>query len=316
MRTVFRAFFVDGGCSLIILVSNRIEKHALSQTERGELRPSKLWTAKIKDCLDVVEAPHANRMIATDTSGNHFGLCSRTGDILWRSDRIGEGDSGVIVEFRTKVLRSQEVFVFATWSGVVQRLDPSSGKDIAMPTQFYSQFRDLHLTSGSQLLFVTCLVPAKSDNDPVGRTLNLLDLGTNEVREVASSTFSQRIMVSPDGEKAVFVYLVEGASGSMFDRSERWEIKDIRTGSTLCERVFEQKDMLRQKAVWSPNGRYIATAGKAGHLILSAETLETVASVEGEYAQRPAFHPSGSHICLCKNNNTKIVAMNKLDPRR
>ncbi|MGJ8624483.1 MAG: TolB family protein [Yoonia sp.] len=312
MKTVYRAFFADSGCSLITIVSNRVEKHSLSQTDQDELRPSKLWTAKIKHCVNVVEASQANRLVATDTNGRHFGLCSKTGDILWQSASIGEGDPGLIVKYQSKLSWSQEVFVFATWSGVLQRLDPTSGKEIEKPTDFLSQFRGLQLTSDPQRLFVTCLVPAKSDSDPVGETLNLLDLKTNKIREVVSNTFSRGINVSPTGRKALFVYLADGASGLISDRSERWEIKDIETGSTLCERTFAPKEFFSPNAVWSPNGQFVATSNKVGHLVFSADTLETVVSVEGQQAERPVFHPSGTHICLCRANDTKIVPMHML----
>lgn len=309
MRTVDSAFFLENGSSLIAIVGNRIEKHGLSQTDQDELRPSRFWSATIKDCVNFVEASQANRLVATDTSGRHFGLCSKSGDILWQSSGVGEGDPGLVIS-----CRSREVFVFATWSGVLQRLDPANGKDVVKPMDFLSQFRGLQLTLNPQRLFITSLVPAKSDSDPVGETLNLLDPETNKMQEVASNTFSRGISVSPTGKKALFVYLAEGASGSMFDRSERWEIKDVGTGSKLCERTFQPKEFFSHKAVWSPDGQYIATASKVGHLILSADTLETVVSVAGKQAKRPAFHPSGTHICLCRADNTKIVAMNTLKP--
>jgi len=50
MRTVYRAFFAESGCSLITLVGNRVEKYSLEPTENGELRPCKLWTTKLKHC--------------------------------------------------------------------------------------------------------------------------------------------------------------------------------------------------------------------------------------------------------------------------
>lgn len=316
MKTVYRAFFVEGGESLITLVGNNVEKHRLSANVQGQLLPSRVWATKIKHCVNIVEAPQANRLIATDTIGRHFGLCSETGTIIWQSIKIGEGDPGTIVKYQTEVSQSKEVFVFATWEGVLQRLDPVDGTDIAEPQDFQHQLRGLQTIPDAKSLFVTSLVPAKSDSDPVGEILNLLDPKTNILREVVPETFSLTIKVSLSGEKALFVYSETGPSGSVHARLERWVIKDLRTGSIVCERTFEPFEALYYKAVWSPDGHHIATASKAGHLLISAGTLETVAMVDGKQAQTPAFHPAGTHICLCRSNNTKIVPVTFLKQHR
>jgi hypothetical protein len=317
MKTVYRAFFIENGASLITLVSNHVEKHELSATEKGELVPNKLWTAKIKHCVNVVEAPQAKRLVATDTSGRHFGICSATGEILWQSKAIGEGDPGIIFEDRAKPTGSEEVFVFVTWPGVLQRLSPDSGKDAAQPVKLSSKLRGLQVISDDQRLFITGLIPAQSDSDPVGENLNLLDYSTNELIEVASNTFSMGIKVSPSGETALFVYLAEGASGLRSDRSERWEIKDIQSGMKLCERTFKPGEFFSYDAVWSPDSQFIAARNskRDGHLILTADTLETVALIEGRNAERPAFNPQGTHICLCRADNTAILPIDTLISR-
>lgn len=312
MKTIYRAFFADNGCSLITIVSNRLEKHRLSQTAQDVLTSDKLWTAKITHCVNVVEAPQAGRLVATDTSGRHFGLCSMTGDILWTSGRLGEGDPAVVVEHAAEDGGPNEVFVFATWKGMLHRLDPKTGQEAEKPVDLRSKLRDLHLTSDGQRLFVTRLVPAISDTDPVGRTLNLLDLKTNTTKVVAPNTFTCRNIVCPAGQKTLFVYITDPPSGLMSDRSERWEVKDIATGSLLAARTFAPREFFSPNAVWSPDGKSIATTKRDGHLIFDAETLETKASVPAQRAERPAFHPSGSHICLCQANKTKIVPMNML----
>ena len=238
MKTTFRAFFIHDGNSIISLVSNRVEKHALVPKGNSELSPRKTWTAKIKNCLYVVEAPKAERLIATDTSGRHFGLCCETGDILWQSDALGEGDAGLVVASLEKSRCSQEVFVFATWSGVLHQLDPANGKHLVEPADFLSQFRDMRLISSSQSVYVTTIVPAKSDIDPVGEKLNEINLRTNKLTEVLRNTFSHGIKVSPNGDRALYFYIDDDSTRLEADCVERWEVKNIKSGSTICRRTF------------------------------------------------------------------------------
>ncbi|MGB3280938.1 MAG: hypothetical protein WBA92_17260, partial [Pseudorhodobacter sp.] len=218
-------------------------------------------------------------------------------------------------EDQSQLPGSEEVFVFAAWSGVLQKLVVATGHDATPPVKLPSNLRGLQVISYDQCLFVTRLIPARSDNDPVGESLCRLDYRTNALHEVLSSSPSMRIKVSPKGRKALFVYLAEGESRERSDRSERWEIKDIQSGKTFCERHFDPGTFISADAVWSPEGQYIAARNQKrdGHLILSTDTLDTVAAIAGtKRAERPAFHPLSTHICLCRADNTAILAMDRL----
>lgn len=311
MNHVFRALFIEQGTAIIAISNDSISKYSLSQNDQGDLAPSRLWEIQIEYCANVVEAPKAGRLIASDTSGRHFGLCRETGSVLWKSKPVGEGDPGCIVEHRTDGASPHEEFVFVTWSGLLQRLDPKGGQEIERPTKFVSQFRGLQFASQSQKLFLTCLIPAKSKADPMGETLNLLDLKSAKVREVTAETFSVGISVSPTGNRALFFYLSKDESTSMTGALERWEIKDIESGKTISERTFPSQEIMRFNTIWSPDEKYIATSDNSGHLILSAETLRTLVTIEGKYPKLPSFHPSGTHICLCRAEDTCIVPIQR-----
>lgn len=317
MKTVFRALFVENGRSLITIVRGRVEKHSLRETEQGDWQSDKLWSAKIPHGTHIVEAPQANRIVATDTSGKHYGLCRDTGEILWHTKKVGEGDSGLIWSQREKRSLPPEEFVFATWRGLVQRLDPIDGKEVAPLVQFPTQLYNLHLTSNDQRWFVESSIPPTTDSGQVVQALNLLDLEAGTMQEVMQTDgYTNAIRVSPDGEKALLVYAATGPEGT----SERWEIKDLQTGATLHERTFEPRASFGSRSVWSPDGRYIAAANIATinegrHRILAADTLDVLGSFDGKQVERPAFHPDGRHVCLCRAGNTTIMPLSMLKPR-
>ena len=308
MEQIYRAYFTENGHALITLSGHRVEKHALSQAKNGELKPSLIWASTLENCVNVVEAPQSGRLVATDTSGRHFGLCPKTGDHLWQSESVGEGDPGVVVA----PPQSQERFVFATWSGILQQLDPATGTEIASQRAFLSQLRGLQATKDARELFVTVLVPAKSDSDPVGEVLSVIDLVALRMREVSLPTFSRGIFPCPTGQKALFVSLVDDPGGARFNRSEHWQIMDLTDGKMRGERTFGPKEILSRNAVWSPDGQFIATAEGGRHLMISAQTLEICGTVVGDGVERPAFHPAGTHICLCRAHDTQIVPISAL----
>lgn len=301
MRTVDHALFVDDGNALITNVSNRVEKHRLRRNSKGELKPEKLWSTKISYCSSVIEAPDQDRVIATDTSGAHFGLTLTTGEIRWRKVPVGEGDAAVIT--------SRSTFLFSNWQGVLQELDPEDGREVSAPIRYASKLRRLQINSDKSQISALCLIPAKSDDDPVGQTLCTLDLGTNRLREIVPNTFSDDMTLSPDGSRLLSIYFVDAPSG---ETVQRCVVNDIKTSETLSERTLAIGQFVSRFAAWSPDGNIIASACHDGHIFLSCDDLSTIAFVPGRFANQPAFHPASTDVCLCRKNDSKIVPVDRL----
>lgn len=303
MKTVDRALFVDGGASIATVVNNQVEKHALRRDADGRLVPTRLWAAKIRYCCDLVEAPEQGRIIATDTSGRHFGLHHSTGDVLWDTAPIGEGDGGVLLADGT--------FLFATWRGLLRQLDPRDGREVFRPFQVGSQLRTLHLTRTKDMLTVVRLIPARSDRDPVGEVLCSLDIRTKKMRELTGNTFTHGMHVSPDGAKVLCHYLITDPVYQIWERPSKWVVKDISTGASLCQRVFGPEPYFSQP-VWSPDARWIVFSSSDAHLFLSAETLKPAALIPGKFPGRPAFHAAGTDVCLCRKDDAVIIPVEEL----
>ncbi|WP_117191298.1 PQQ-binding-like beta-propeller repeat protein [Rhizobium terrae] len=303
MKTVDLALFVDGGAAIVTVDGNRIERHSLERTPEGRIEPTRLWTARVRYCCHLVEAPEAGRIVATDTSGRHFGLCRDTGEILWQTEPVGEGDRGTLLADGT--------FLFATWNGLLQRLDPRDGSRVREPFRVGSQLRVLHLVPGTDFLTVVRLIPARSDRDPVGEVLCGLDVETFEMRELTDNTFASGMYISPGGSRILCRYIIADPIYEIGRRPSKWVMRDRATGSSLCEHVFAPRPSF-SRPVWSPEGRWIAFSSAEAHLFLSADGLVPFARVPGKFPGRPAFHPAGTEICLCRKDDCTIIATAQL----
>ncbi len=296
MRTVFCALFVDNGAAIVTVVSNRVEKYRLLP---DRAHPERLWSCKIKHCLYLVEVWACDSIIATDTSGRHFGINTNSGKILWQTEPVGEGDRGVLLPDGT--------FLFASWKGVTQQLNPANGKTSEKFLWFGTQLRQLTLSQSGNRLTVVAQIPAKSDRDPVGEELCELDIGRAELREMLPNSFSNGMYISPDGRRVLCRYLGERDVSNGHRCEIKWVLREVDSGKTICERIFAPTSQSFLYPIWSPDGQLIASKSDQAHLFLSAESLKSLTHVAAKFPGDPAFDPVGTHVCLCRQNNTKIV---------
>lgn len=315
MNTVDRATFIENGRAVVALVSNRIETYDLSGADDTDLAPTPRWGAKMSHCVDVVEAPVAGVVICTDTSGRHLALAIDTGAVLWQTKAVGEGDCGLVIADPTGQAATGEAFVYASWKGMLQILDPTTGAVLDRPEQFDpAQFsvRQLHRDTSGQLSVV--LGHRGPEGWVVHNSLCRLDPISWNTTEIMPLNDVDTARLAPDGSKLLAVELVVPCPGERTRNFERWTVRSVGNRRVLATRDMLPGQFSRLASGWGPRGNHIWTKREESVLLLDPMTLETKTEVPINRYRQPAFHPAGQHVLTCTGRKTRVMPLGAVLP--
>jgi len=305
MKRVDRAFFIEGGAAVVTLVSNRIEAHDLTGDAAGTLTASLRWQAKMTHAIHVVEAPDTGVVICTDTSGRHMALEARTGAERWRTTRSGEGHAGIVVPDLTGTGTGGEMFVYVTWTGAMQWLDPVTGAAMGKPEGF--EFGIRHLRQDTEGRMWVIRSDRYQDGQKATRALARLTLAPPDLTDVVRLDDDDAACVTQDGGRVLTAGLQVPDPAVGEGRFERWRVLAVPGGETLASRDFAPEQFGRFGMQLSPDGRHALGVIGTRALVLDMETLATVAELACGVGRVPAFHPGGRHLLVCDGTCTRIV---------
>ncbi len=259
------------------------------------------WAVPITHSSTLTLSADENVLIVTDTAGGHYGLLAETGEILWRSVAIGEGDAGIILP--------DESFLFASWEGALQRIDPTDGKAVVKPLRHDHQIRKLQFAPALACAFYRRILPADSERSRPSQSLWRLDVDTLEGREILPLSECNDIAVDPTGKFAVMVDdLLFGArppSMSLLEyllseKNTQFDvcIHDLATQKVVQSRRFHFSDLTFTKLRWSPGGRIICFASGKGFGFLRRGDLEPFAFVPARFSSDVTFSADGTLMFL------------------
>lgn len=307
MKLVDRAFFIEGGAAVVTLVSNRIDAHDLSGGATVALASSPRWQAKMSHAIHVVEAPGAGVVICTDTGGRHMAVDARTGEVRWKTKKVGEGHAGLVTTDMTGLAVSGEMFVHVTWKGAMQWLDPVTGVSLGTPQGFDFGIRHPLKDRSGRLWVIRS--DRYSDGRPQTRALARLALDPPGLTDVLRIDGSDTGRLSCDGGRLLCVDLIVPDSGLAEGRFERWRIVSVPGGETLASCDMPPGQFSRFDTGWSPDGRWIWTKHEDRIVLLAADGLTTEAEVPCDRYRQPAFHPLGTHLLVCTGRATRIAPL-------
>jgi hypothetical protein len=308
LRVLDRATYLVDNQSLIGLVSNRIERFDLIRDTPKKIRTQKRWSVKHKYVFSVVHAVEAGIIIATNTSGAHFGLNESSGELIWSTDPIGNGDSGVMLP--------DGRFAFASWSGFMQFLNPSTGRPHGRNVQFLTQLRGLQVVEPSGRL----IVRQSRLSEPEGRVwqaVSELEITSGALRQISPETTGQDIWVDPNAE-----FFLSRKILGRFDKIKkkvapsRFELVRLGDDKPVCSQTYETSEVGLNGPTWTPDGKNIVLTPfqrtHSGFLFLNAQSLKKQFFFPSKDSRSIAFGKVESEAILCGAPNSKIVNLSEL----
>ena len=259
------------------------------------------WAVPITHSSTLTLSADENVLIVTDTAGGHYGLLAETGEILWRSVAIGEGDAGIVLP--------DESLLFASWEGALQRIDPKDGKAVVKPPRPDHQIRELQFAPALTCAFYRRVLAADSERCRPGQSLWRLDVDTLESTEILPLSVCNDIAVDPSGKFAVMLDdLVFGArppSMSLLEyhlseKNMRFDvcIHDLATQKVVQSRRFHFSEPSFKRLRWSPDGRTICFVYGNGFRFLRRGDLEPFAFVPARFSSDVTFSADGTLMFL------------------
>lgn len=308
LRVLDRATYLVDNQSLIGLVSNRIERFDLIRDTPKKIRTQKRWSVKHKYVFSVVHAVEAGIIIATNTSGAHFGLNESSGELIWSTDPIGNGDSGVILP--------DGRFAFASWSGFMQFLNPSTGRPHGRNVQFLTQLRGLQVVEPSGRL----IVRQSRLSEPEGRVwqaVSELEITSGALRQISPETTGQDIWVDPNAE-----FFLSRKILGRFDKIKKkvapslFELVRLGDEKLVSSQTYETSEVGLNGPTWTPDGKNIVLTPfqrtHSGFLFLNAQSLKKQFFFPSKDSRSIAFGKVESEAILCGAPNSKIVNLSEL----
>ena len=308
LRVLDRATYLVDNQSFIGLVSNRIERFDLIRDTPNNLRTQKRWSVKYKYVSNVVHAAEAGVVIATKTSGAHLGLSVISGEQIWSTDPIGEGDSGVMLP--------DGRFAFASWSGSMQFLDPSTGRSDGKTIQYLTQLRGLQVVKPSGRVIVRQSWLSGSEGR-LWQAVSELEITSGALRQISSETTGKDIWVDP---KAEFVLSREILGP--FDKIKKrvapslFELVQLGDERPVSSQTYETREVGLLGPKWTPDGRNIvltpSSREHSGFLFLDAKSLNKRFFVPSKDSRSIEFGTVEAEAILCSAPNSRIVKLSEL----
>lgn len=315
MKTVNAATFVEHGEAAVARMgSNRIEAFDLALAKSGDLVPSLRWKEKMSHVSDMVEAPRSGMLICSDTSGRHIGIDLKTGAVRWTTKPTGEGHAGVVIEDPIGTADYGEAFLFVSWKGNIDLLDPATGQRLDNPCPLPHMITRLHRDVYGNVTLLGTRV-ARDDTSLPDVSWYKLNCATWTLDRIAYCEDAVVMGPCPDGQRYLRIdYHVppeDGPSGAP-NGYEAWSIRDTRSHKTLTELNMPVGRLYQMYFGWSGDGRYLWTWCDEPSLILRSDPLEIVAELPGDLYRDPAFHPNGEHLLYSWGRRTRIAPLETL----
>lgn len=308
LRVLDRAKYLVDDRSFVGLVSNRIERFDFDRHMSGTVRTEKRWSTKHQHVKNVVHAAEAGVIVATNTRGAHFGMNEKTGELIWSTSPIGEGDPAVILP--------DGRFAFATWGGFFQLLNPATGRPEGRTTQYLTQIRGLQVVEPSGRL----LVRQSRLSEPEGRVwraVSELDIESGKLHQITPETTGQDIWIDPSAR-----FLLSRNFLGRYDKANRkgppsrFELAQLNDGKSISSHTYESVEVGLASPVWSSDGSCIVLTpfkgAHSGFLFLNAMSLEKQFIIPATDSRSIAFGHSNSEAILCQAPKSKVLDLNEL----
>ena len=291
LKTAYRAAVLSDDTAVFVVTQRRIKRLEISEQLSG-LRVRQTWSTAITYGSHVLLSADETILIVTDTSGAHFGLSIANGEILWETKPVGEGDAGALL--------NDGAFVFVTWDGMIQHLDPKSGQELSPTRKLDRQVRRLHVDSNGLLSLVEYV---RSANDALPGTWRLLRMDWPSLNCVIrdSKIDGGKIALSPDGTRI--------ASGGS---SNSLQIRSVGNAQTEFKQELPGPAHYNSRPVWSADSKLIAVAIEYGHSIFSVESIEVISLSNSPYPEPASFSRSAVFVVLCDWSDAKIVKLSRM----
>lgn len=288
LKTAYHAAFLSDDTAVFVVTQRRIKRFDITQQPSG-LRVRQAWSTAITHGSSVLLSADETVLMTTDTSGAHYGLSVATGEILWTTRPIGEGSSGVIL--------GDGSFLFVSWRGTVQHLNPKSGQEVT-PSRHLGghMYTGLQVADDGSLTIIESLRPA-SDHLPVSRRLCRMDWPSMNYDILQGELdHGAQVAISPDGSRVA----LSGPDNSIRVRHLRSQEKELR-------QELPGPAYYNCKPVWSGDSQNIAVVFAKGHALFRAGTLQLTTVSNSPYPNPAVFSPYAKLAVLCDWENAKLV---------
>ena len=286
LKTAYSGVILSNEAAIFVVTQRRIKRFDVAENPSG-IRARQAWSTAITHGSHVLLYVEDTFLIVTDTSGAHYGLSVETGEILWETKPVGEGDVGVILDDGS--------FLFASWDGAIQHLDPESGHDLTAPRNLDRQMRNLHVTDNGSLFFVE-YVRSTVDTLPGKERLCRLDWPSLNCMILANSVDGAKVAVSPDGRRIALV-----------ESDNTLKIRRLSSEQTEYQTELPGPMHYYGQPVWSANSQQIAVVIENGHALFLVENLELISIFHSSYPAPAVFSPTASLVLLCDWSDAKLV---------
>lgn len=286
LKTAYSGAILSNDTAVFVITQRRIKRFDVTE-HPSEIRAQQAWSTAITHGSHVLLSVEDTILIVTDTSGAHYGLSVATGEILWETKPIGEGDIGVIL--------NDGSYLFASWGGTVQQIDPEGGYDLTPTRNLDRLMKNLHADGNGLLSFVE-FVRSDVDTLPGKHRLCRLDWPSMDCIILKDEIDRAKVAISPDGSR---IALVEPYNSLMIRRlgSEQFDFKQELPGFMHYN----------GQPVWSADSQKIAVVFEDGHALYLVENLELISFSRSSYPAPAVFSPTARLVLLCDWSDAKLL---------
>lgn len=315
-KGTYGAVFAKNGEFLFCNGVRKVRKARLLAGTDGAPRMVEAWAKPIIHSSMLTLGADEKVLIVSNTAGVHHGMKVETGEVQWRSAAIGEGDTGIILP--------DQSFLFASWDGALQRIDPRDGKAVVTAPRPDHQIRQLQYSPALGCVFYRRIIPADGIRSRPSQSLWRLDVETLEGTEALPLSFDANIAVDPSGKFAVSMTGLAAEAqpseiGRLDDaRSEkvaRFDVclYDLSTWKVMRRRQFLVAKLVVKKLRWSPDSGMICYASSKGFGFLRCCDLEPFAFVPSRFSSDVSFSADANLIFLSDWERSALLSVGDLD---